>query len=198
VIRRYWRNRRMDLFLALLALLSIVIFVPPALAQTTAPPAAPKWQHAPQELIATFAVTNSQASAHTDINADIAWAYYMSDTQEVGTVVTVLRGDTNGYALGPRYELNFPSSTKGNAFLGGDAQWLSGSDLTQFSAASLAGAARAGYKWHIGTSSALRVQLEMSKAINPSMPDGAPGNPVNVVGMSVGFSVGLGKGTAVH
>lgn len=191
----------MKLKTAALALALALIFLvasAPLFAQTAPGPAAVKWQHAPQELIATFSVQNSQADQHTAINADIAWSYFVSDVQQVGTVVTILKGDANGAALGPRYEVNFPSSVKGNAYIGGDAQFLLGSDLTQFSAANLAGTARAGYKWHIGNSSALRIEADLSKAINPTAPDGAPGNPVNIVGVSVGFSVGLGKGTTVQ
>ena len=180
-------------------LLAALLVSLPVFAQTApAPPAAPKWQHAPQELIASLSIQNSADADHTAINADVAWAYWTSPMQEVGTVVTILKGDVNGYALGPRYELNFPSSTKGNAFLGGDAQWVAGADVAQLTAANLVTAARAGYKWYIGNSSALRLQLEMSKAINATTPADATGNPLNVVGLSVGFSVGLGKGTTVQ
>lgn len=177
---------------ASLALLSVFLALPALAAD------APKWQHAPQELIATFTIQNAASSDHTAVNADIAWAYWTSPMQEVGTVVTVLRGDVNGYALGPRYELNFPSSMKGNAFLGGDAQWVAGAGIAQLTAANLTAAARAGYKWYVGNSSALRIQLEMSKAVNATTPGNLNGNPLNVVGLSVGFSVGLGRGTTIQ
>jgi len=190
----------MKLKIVALALLSVFLALP-AFAQTPAPAPAPgpvakaPWAHETEELIFAGNVVNNDGANHTAVSVTAAWAHYTSDTQEVGAIISVLKGPVNGYSGGPFYEWNLPKLKYGNLLLGGDAQFTTGDLL---SAAQVQAATRFGYKFYVGKSSAVRIVLEKKQAVAVQSPSQDSGQPLNSLGLSIGVSLGVPNGTKVQ
>lgn len=182
---------------AIVALVILAASFIPVLAQS-APPApvvkAP-WTHQTEELIFSANAVNNDAASHTAVGITAAWAHYTSDTQEVGAIISVLKGPVNGYSAGPFYEWNLPKLRYGNLLLGGDAQFTTGDLL---SAAQVQAATRFGYKFYVGKSSAVRIVLEKKQAVLVQAPSEDSGQPLNSLGLSIGLSLGIPTGTKVQ
>lgn len=131
---------------------------------------------------------------------DTFWAYYVTDNTSIGGILSGTYDATmTGTGYGAWYEYNFPKMTKGNIFLGGDAQRLAG-DFSQV--ATTAAAARVGYKLHIGESGAAKIRfaLDLRELINAS-DDPAMQSVVDDAEsftFSIGVSFKLGNQTPVN
>lgn len=203
LFRRYqdfvWPNKW---WWPLLGLLCLFAMVSPASAQTATAvtaAAADPWHHGTNEYIAN-ANYGKQADGHYRGLGSFAWARFISDNTEIGTVVSfrdVLTkaltpgGPTatvQGSAAGAWYEYNFPfgAKAKGHWFVGGDAQYVAGGDLKDLT--TYVYSTWAGRKWHVGKTGAVRASFDWERAGQQGS-----GAAINQAGVNFGFSIGSGK-----
>lgn len=168
--------------LAIALLLSLLAV--PAFAQ--APPAI-KWTRADKEYVVQ-AYFVSGAGRHT-IEADAAYMNVVTADpatgrgSEWGVASNIFRtGGSGSVGIGPRYEYNLSNLRYGNVFIGGDGLYTGLGNT----GADFAAIARVGYKYHLGKSSAFRVEFNVQQ-------DVGAGNSGTLSRVSIGYSFAAKK-----
>jgi len=154
----------------------------------------PVWKHGTEEVVLSGSFVKNQATDHTDADLTGSWLHYATDSNQVGVVASLTRREGGGgEGIGPAYIFNFPKLRKGNFFLGGSAEALTGeiSDLAKVRAAS-----EFGYRLYVGDSSAFRVSMRLVKAINAESGDAS--DQIENIGLVLGFSTGINQGAAIQ
>jgi len=183
------------LALAVVLLLSACTAIP-CYAQTAVTAPDP-WHHGTNEYILDGNYSK-QADGHWRGKVTTAWAHFVTDNVEVGSIASftsVLTQAVNptgpaetvqGTGAGAFYEYNVPlKSKKFHLFAGGDSQYLTGqlSDLSTYVYST-----RVGLKWHVGKSSAVRLSFDVNRAGQQT----DAGAALNQNGVNLGISVGSG------
>jgi len=156
--------------------------------------AADPWKHGTNEYILDGNYSR-QADGHWRGTVTSAWAHFATDNTEVGSIgsfrsvlTAALNGSqpqtVQGAGVGGFYEYNLPfgAKDKGHWFVGGDTQYLTG-DLKALSTYTYS--TRAGRKWHVGKSAAVRLSFDFNRAGNQGS-----GAALNQEGVNLGISVG--------
>jgi len=177
------------LVLCFTVLLCLFAFAP-VLADT----ASPVWKHKTEELLLSGSIVKDPATDHVNTDIAGAWLHYATDQSQIGVSTSLSRkGAEGGQGIGPAYYWNLPRLKKGNFFLGGSAEVLTG-EVSDFAKAKAA--TDFGYRLYVGNSSALRVAAHLVKAINAE--SGAAADQIDSVGLVFGFSMGVSPGTTVQ
>lgn len=154
----------------------------------------PVWKHGDKEILFAGSVIKNQATGDTDVDMTGALLHYATDRSQVGVSTSFSkRGSDGGAGVGPAYYWNLPRMKKGNFFLGGSAEILTGdvSDLAKAKAAT-----EFGYRLYVGSSSALRVAAHVVKALDPE--SDATADEIDNVGLVFGFSMGINSESQVQ
>lgn len=170
------------------------------LAQTPAPAQDP-WHHGTNEYILEGNYAR-QADGHWRGTVTTAWARFVTDNVEVGTIASfrsvLVRATTpegpeavtaQGTGAGSWAEYNVPLKGKKFHIFGHlDGQYLTG-DLADV--ATYAYSTGIGLKWHVGKSSAVRLSFDVDRAGQQNDASAA----LNQSGIHLGISLGAGKPT---
>ncbi len=157
----------------------------------------PVWGHGTNAVI--FSLNwESREDAPTVFDTSGQWLHYTSDAHAFGVALSVLdAGGASAAGVGPAYEFNFPALKNGHFFVLSRVELLTGSAADIATGTGIVGV---GYKLHIGDSSAVRLTLDYSDALD--MDDDAPAAGAALMEQSITFGVaieiGMNKNTSVQ
>ncbi len=170
----------------------LLFLVAPAAAQDE-----PVWAHGTNAVI--FSLNwESREDAPTVFDTSGQWLHYTSDAHAFGVALSVLdAGGVSASSVGPAYEFNFPALKKGHFFLLTRLEAFTGDAADIATGTGIVGV---GYKLHIGDSSAVRLTLDYSDALD--MDDNAPAAGAALLEQSITFGIaieiGMNKKTPIQ
>ena len=155
------------------------------------------WKHGTDAWIVGFS-WDKVPGEPTVLELDGQWLHYASDRQAFGIALGLFNaGETEAFMVGPAWEFNLPQLERGHFFLLTRAELLGG-DANDFAAAMLAFGA--GYKLHVGDSSAVRFTVDYREAVDKAdnVDPELAGQFAGRYKVGVTFEIGAGNNTQVR